>query len=113
MVKKKKGIQPTSGQSGPKLELEISDLNPKERKLLLVLNGEGSGKRPDLSIVDLAEACWKHKSKAHANSWTRNSLRRLVRSGMIDKQERGLYRISEASRKAIAKSVSDQKAKAA
>ena len=43
--KKKKGAQPTSGQSGPKVELEVSDLNPKERKLLLTLNGEGAGKR--------------------------------------------------------------------
>ena len=100
---------PTSGQSGPVLELSLEDLNPKERRVLMAINGAGSGKRPEMGIVDLAEACWKSKSKFASNSWTRNSLRRLVRGGMIDKLARGSYRIAEGARKALAKSVEDQK----
>jgi hypothetical protein len=109
MTKKNK---PTSGQSGASLELELSDLNPKERRLLLVLNGEGSGKRVEIGIPELADACWKHKTKFQSNSWTRNSLRRLIRAKLIDKQKRGVFRISELARKMFAKADEEQKSSA-
>jgi hypothetical protein len=110
MAKKNK---PTSGQSGAPLELELSDLNPKERRVLMVLNGEGTGKRIEMGIPELADTCWKHKSKFQANSWTRNSLRRLVRATLTDKLKRGMYRISDSARRMFVKADEEQKQAAA
>lgn len=109
MTKSKKNA-PTSGQSGPEIELSVSDLNPRELRVVMFLNqsgqfGAGTGKRQDFTIVEMAMGCWKSKSKAQANSWVRNSLRRLVTSGLIEKQERGLYRVAQKTRNALAKMV--------
>ena len=113
MAKKNKKTAPSSGQSGPAMKKELADLNPKEVRVLNFANGEGSGKRAELSISDIAEGCWKSKSKAQSNSWVRNSLRRLVRSKLIEKLERGRYRISEAARKQIGAKLDAQAAKKA
>lgn len=104
--RKKKGAEqktPTSGQSAPPIELSSDALNAKEAKVLAALNGSGSGVRPVMTITDLAAECFKSQSKKRANSWVRNSLRRLVQSGLIEKVERGKYRVSEAGRKGLAR----------
>ena len=107
----KKKLTPTSGQSGPIMkDLKLSDLNPKERRVLVAMNGEGTGKRVEMGIPDLATSCWKNKSKFQSNSWVRNSLRRLVRAKMIDKLARGAYRISDGARKQLAKTAVTAKA---
>lgn len=94
---------PTSGQSGPALELSVEGLNSKEAKVFAALNGEGSGVRVVMTITDLAAECFKSRGKKQANSWTRNSLRRLVQGGLVEKVERGKYRVSEAGRKKLAR----------
>ena len=86
----------SSGQGGPTISLEIGDLNSKERKVLdaFALPTEGST-REAKSIQDLAKVFAKQAgSKTRANSWTRNSLRRLVRGGLVDKAARGNFRLS-------------------
>lgn len=112
--KNTKKAAPSSGQSGPELDLEVSDLNPRELRVVMFLNqsgqfGDGSGKRTDFTIAEIAAGCWKNKPKAQANSWARNCLRRLVRSSLIEKQDRGVYRVSQKTRNALAK-VADKKA---
>lgn len=116
--KNTKKAAPSSGQSGPELDLEISDLNPRELRVAMFLNqsgqfGDGSGKRQDFTIVEVAGGCWKNKPKAQANSWVRNCLRRLVRAGMVEKQDRGVYRIATKTRSALAKIAAEKSEKAA
>jgi hypothetical protein len=95
--------KPSSGQSGPALELSVDKVNSKETKILEALNGSGSGSREIWTIEELGAECFKSKSKKQQNSWTRNSLRRLIRSGMIEKVERGKYRVSDSGRKKLAR----------
>jgi len=94
---------PTSGQSGPPIELSVEGLNTKEAKIFSALNGSGSGVRTIMTITELAAECFKSRGKKQANSWTRNSLRRLVQSGLVEKVERGKYRVSDAGRKKLAR----------
>jgi hypothetical protein len=86
-------LVPTSGQSGPAIILSVSDLNPKEKKVAETLNGDPS-RKPYL-LSDLAVAVWPSQPKVKANSWVRNSLRRLVRGGWVERAEKGTYQITE------------------
>lgn len=94
---------PTSGQSGPSVELSADRLNSKESKVFAALNDPGSGVRAILTITELAGACFKSRGKRQANSWTRNSLRRLVQAGLAEKVDRGKYRVSDSGRKKLAR----------
>jgi len=94
---------PTSGQSAPSIELSTDGLNTKEDKVFAALNGPGSGVRTILTIAELSETCFKSRGRRQANSWTRNSLRRLVQAGLVEKVARGKYRVSEAGRKKLAR----------
>ena len=69
----------SSGQGGTSLDLPIEKISAKEMRVVDVLNGAGSGTREIWTIADLAAAAWKSKSRKQANSWVRNSLRRLIR----------------------------------
>jgi hypothetical protein len=83
------------GQSGPPLDLTLADLNPKETKVLVFLNGEANGpKRKIVSISDMAKALFKYKSKKVGESWVRNALRRLVRASLVEKDDPGFYMIT-------------------
>ena len=95
-VTKAKSAKPTSGQSGPALELEAADLNKNETKLLCSFGAYKGGE--EISIAELAKETFATKPKAQANSWTRNSLRRLVRGGLVEKTERGTYKLTKAGR---------------
>lgn len=89
--------KPTTGQSGPKIKhLSFDDLNRKEK--LVVGCFELSGTREVRTIKDLAEEAFRSQTVKKANSWTRNSLRRLVRAGWLDKTEPGSYRLSADAR---------------
>jgi hypothetical protein len=65
-------------------------LNAKEAKLL------GSvflrpGKPSPKTIAEMAEIVWPEKAKAKANSWVRNSLRKIVKLGILEPVEPGTY----------------------
>lgn len=102
-AEKKEKKTPTSGQSAPPIEdLEYAKLNSKEQKVLECVAGDNKGERKQKSLADVAEECFvatQKRGKAQANSWVRNSLRRLVRGGWLEKVERGTYRITEKGRK--------------
>lgn len=103
--KKTKGVKaskgPSSGQSGPHIDaLPWEKLNKKERLLLGCFNLDGS--RETHTIESLAAEAFKGKAKnkAQANSWVRNALRRLMRSGRwLEKLEAGVYRLTPEARK--------------
>jgi hypothetical protein len=101
--KDRKKKDPTSGQSGPPIELSVGGLNAKEAKVFHLLNGEGAGVRAILTITEIAETCFKSQGKKRSNSWARNSLRRLVQGGLVEKVERGKYRVTDAGRKKLAR----------
>jgi hypothetical protein len=91
---------PTSGQSGPPIDLSEKGLNAKELKILSALcNGQGT-----MTIKELATECFKGKAKAQANSWVRNSLRRPARAGLIEQVERGTYKATAKGKKHAAAS---------
>jgi hypothetical protein len=95
---------PASGQSGAKIEglgTEECALNDKEAELLV--KGFGTtGHRTEQTIETLATAVWPNKKAKQANSWVRNSMRRLVRGGLVSKENRGHYLQTEEGR-AVAK----------
>lgn len=95
--------EPTSGQSAPPIELSVDGLNSKEAKVFHLLNGEGAGVRTIMTIAEIAGTCFKSQSKKRSNSWARNSLRRLVQGGLVEKVERGKYRVTDAGRKKLAR----------
>lgn len=101
--KGKGGVPATTGQSGPAIEaLPWDSLNRKEKLLIGCFNLEGE--REVRSIGELAVAAFKTKAKnlAQANSWARNSLRRLIRSGKwLEKVEPGKYRLTPGGRKSL------------
>jgi hypothetical protein len=92
--------KPSTGQSGPPLELKIEELNSKELKLFHWIDPQGEGVRPEMTIKELAKA-FKNTAEtvAQANSWARNCLRRLVTGKFVEKLQRGVYRVSEPGRK--------------
>jgi hypothetical protein len=105
-VKSKKAVAPKSypsGQSGPQIDLAVADLNNKEHAVLTALNGEGRGERPELTIAATAAAAFARESQARGNSWVRNSLRRLVRAGYVERTDRGCYRVTDSGRRRLAK----------
>ena len=94
---------PTTGQSAPPIELPLEMMNDKEKSLVQVLNGQGSGARVVLNLAVLGmEACGGvAETESQANSWARNSLRRLVRGKWAERTAPGMYRISTVGRKRL------------
>lgn len=92
-----------SGQSGPAIEeLPWNALNKKEKLLVGCFNLEGE--REVKTIEQMADEVFKGKAKnaKQSNSWTRNSLRRLMRSGKwLEKVEPGKYRLTASARKML------------
>lgn len=81
-----------SGQSGPKVK--ITKVNAKEAKVIAQLNHDSDPQK----ITDIAK-CFKGKVKSQANSWVRNSLRRLVRGGLVKQVSRGTYTLTAKGKK--------------
>jgi hypothetical protein len=91
------------GQKGGKLDLELSDLNAKERKLLGVFNPNGA--RGEYMIEHLAMVFGREaKNRMQAQSWVRNSLRRLVRGKLVEHVGDGTYRMTLMARAMVKKS---------
>jgi hypothetical protein len=91
-VKAADAVETSSGQAGP--PLQITKVNLKESKVIEQLN---HGSEPQ-KISEIAK-CFKGKSKAQANSWVRNSLRRLVRGGLVKQVQRGTYTLTAKGKK--------------
>lgn len=97
-----RSLKVPSGQSGPRIEIEVGDLNRKERRVLFLLLGDDDASRETYTLGEMADALWaKSKGPAVANSWVRNSLRRLVRAGYVEKVAPGCYRVSASGRSKI------------
>lgn len=87
---KTEGVE--DGQNGPKLiDFPYSKLNRNEAKLMCSFDPYGI--REVFSISDLADKSFPDTSSDKANSYVRNSLRRLVRGDWIEKIGRGEFRI--------------------
>lgn len=101
-AEKKEKRKATSGQSGPSIEaLPWSALNKKEKLVIGCFNLKGE--REVKTIEQIADEVFKGKAKnvKQANSWVRNSLRRLMRFGRwLEKVEPGKYRITLWGREA-------------
>ena len=102
VAKKPKKAEKKTTKTEPK-KFSIDQLNEKEELVLATLNGAGSGVRPIITIAELAEQCFKAQGAKQGNSWARNSLRRLVLEGLVEKMDRGKYRIAEPTRRSLAK----------
>jgi len=76
---------PSSGQSGPPLDLREADLNPKEVRVLRALSEGGQQTLKEL------EGVFSGEPSSRANSWARNALRRLVRGGLVRRVGKGTY----------------------
>jgi len=99
--------KPKSGQSAAPFTLPAEDLTADESKLVGALNGKGTGLRAVLNVTGLS------KSTKMTNLTVRNTLRRLVPSGWVERVEevltddgevqaaRGHYRVSERGRKRL------------
>ena len=48
-------------------------------------------KKPALHLEELARACFEDVEHIRANSWVRNSLRRLLRDSLVERSDRGAY----------------------
>jgi hypothetical protein len=90
--------KPVSGQSGPRIaELGWDDLNKREKLVLGVFDLEGE--REVRTIEDIGANAFPNQPLKKQNSWTRNSLRRPMRSGVwLEKTEPGKYRLTQAAR---------------
>ena len=98
---------PTTGQSGPIMELPHASLNKHEAKVVAALDGDGAGPRGTVSVDDLATKTKLSKLQV------RNAMRRLVRGRWAEraasvltdageeKEARGHYRITDAGRKRL------------
>jgi hypothetical protein len=91
---KKAASSPSSGQSGPAVDLLRDRLNDKEIRVVTVLSGDLN----PVPINALATNCFADQPVTQANSWVRNSLRRLVRGKWVDKVGKGTYRLSDVGR---------------
>jgi hypothetical protein len=90
--------KPVSGQSGPRIaELGWEDLNKKEKLVIGVFDIEGE--REVRTIEQIGAEAFQNQTLKKQNSWTRNSLRRLMRAGIwLEKVEPGKYRLTQAAR---------------
>jgi hypothetical protein len=107
--KKARNAVPTSGQSGPPLELAKAKLNDKEEKVVTVLLADVN----PVPINALATNCFSDQTSSTANSWVRNSLRRLVRAKWVEKVGKGTYRLTDKGRERAEGGDSEPKQKAA
>jgi len=94
------------GQSAPPVGVDEEELNSKERRILQIFR-DMSGAR---TLGELAEGSGfaKRVGAFRAKSWTRNSLRRLVREGFLKRLAAGTYEL--ATRRAKKEKAVEEKA---
>lgn len=99
-VKAKARHKPVSGQSAPPIEsLPFDALNKKEKKVVGCFVARTA--REVLTIEDLADVAFPSQPAKRANSWVRNSLRRLIRARWLEKVTPGEYRLSKGRRRQV------------
>jgi hypothetical protein len=92
--------KPVSGQSAPPIEsLSFDALNKKEKKVVGCFVARTA--REVLTIEDLADVAFPSQPAKRANSWVRNSLRRLIRARWLEKVTPGEYRLSKGRRRQV------------
>lgn len=89
---KTEGVE--DGQKGVPLDLPVEYMNPNELAVLRCF-GLRDGYRTTLSITEIADKAFPKKSEKRANSWVRNSLRRLVRGSWLESIDRGVFRFTQ------------------
>jgi hypothetical protein len=97
---------PTTGQSGPEVEVPYDELNSTELLLVGLLDDGGDGQRASFSVESMGEAIMekdRDESAPRAKLLARNALRRLVCGGWVERVERARYRITEKGRKRLAR----------
>jgi hypothetical protein len=85
---------PKGGQSGD----YIPALTPNKKELsvaLFLLD------HPATSLTNIAAGCFAHEPATRGNSWTRNSLRRLVRARWAANRGRGIYELTAVGKSAV------------
>lgn len=94
IMKRRKRKQASGyGQHGDRLVIHPSKLNENERRVWHRLVRAG---RNTLTLDQLGVCFAKLAGdETRANSWARNSLRRLVRGGFVEAVGRGLYRAGQ------------------
>lgn len=83
-----------TGQSGPFIDLTGVRLNSKEEAVLKALREDLS----PLSLLALAMIAFPGEDIKVANSWVRNSLRRLVRGRWVARIGEGTYTVTPEGR---------------
>jgi predicted nucleotide-binding protein len=66
---------------------EEIELNDKQHAVLMLLRK----RRVGMHLEEIGAACFRNQSSEKANSWTRNSLRKLVEHSLVRKTGRGIY----------------------
>lgn len=79
-----------SGQGAGQIKLDPANLNTNEMKVLEALRASRSA----MTLVEIAKAAFPRKTRAQGNSWVRNALRRLVRGLLVNKVDRGTYKVA-------------------
>jgi hypothetical protein len=94
---KKERPKPTTGQHGPKVDLEWDDLSADQKAVIARLKAKSPA-----HVADIAE---KGFGKDDPKLRVRNALRRLVRGGWVEhaSKEPGMYRLALKARRAKAK----------
>lgn len=95
-IKTRKPVKPeerpdtyaTRGQSGPRLDARTIDLNQNEAAVYMMLLAADA----PMTLADIGAVTFPNLKPVQANSWTRNSLRRLVCGRLVTKVDRGTYR---------------------
>lgn len=99
---------PSTGQSREEFTLKLEELSDKEAKVIKALNGTGKGVREVRAVPELA------KTTKLTLLQVRNSIRRLVPSGWVERVDeiltdegetkavRGHYRLAEGGRRRLA-----------
>ena len=89
----------TKKKRGRKKNWELGDisvdvLNDKEKLVLIILSGNDAM----LDLKTLSAKCFPDIPRTKSNSWVRNSLRRLVLGGLVERINRGAFKLTENGR---------------
>ena len=108
--------KPSTGQSGPEVEVPYEDLSSRKAYIVRRLNGTGTGTREVVPVKALVEVYIKEidteEDPVRAALLIRNDMRALVTSGWVERVDekvvdeqtikvRGHYRITERGRKRL------------
>lgn len=93
-----------AGQSGEYINLTLDKLNDNEGKVYDYILKQGG----PTYLSDIWSNVFSGTDSKKANSWTRNALRRLVRSKFVNKIEKGVYTANKVSDDGYPEGVTDE-----